>query len=496
MKKGRVVVAMAAILPVSWIVASGGPAFAGNSGGNPKNFVVQISPSSVGAGSTVQFNIKIINENPLQTLGSMDLSLPPADGFVFQAAGLPPMPVVVAGTGYSPSPTPTFDVNNSGTIEVRGMSLPYGGSAQPYNGTQVSFTVTAYAPCFDESDLWTIVGKQANDFSGQPGNNTGLDVAHSIYGAAVTGNCRLSFTNQPAQAQVGTAISTQDFSPPGTNGGAPIQVQIDDDGGAPINVKDASASTPVTVGADSVANQNALPPQCTLASGGVATFSNLVPTQPFTDELLATATTAACPPPVPAQLPTPLVQTTSDSFEVWGSGQICLTQSAKCTPTNPVTNNNVTANASGTTGTGGSAALIGLSQNISDKFNCQDGFFHAGTLQNPVYTTVEATGNLSGSVQETVTIGTKDVQGPAAQYEICYEDLPAASSCSVVPHPLSCFDILGGGVSNGEPALLASCKQTVGTAFPLPCVLSITKNKQGGISEIINFAPNDPHSNF
>ena len=181
-----------------------------------KPYAAVISPSSVGAGSTASFTATLTNEATTQQLGSANLTLPP--GFVPLSVGTP-----TSGTATLVG----------GTVLLRNLATA--------PGTSVSVSVSARVPCPLGTYTWSIIAKQANDFSGDPGNDLMLNQAHSSLTTTLTGTCHLGFVfaSQPASAQVATAITTVTFDP----SASPVVVQVLDGNGNPI----PTSTAPITL---------------------------------------------------------------------------------------------------------------------------------------------------------------------------------------------------------------------------------------------------------
>ena len=216
----RVVVVVGALALVATAAALQ-PALAAN----PliKNFSAVVTPTSVEAGSTYQYQLTISNQGPNpQTIGSANVTLPP--GFRLRqgtAAGDPAAPTL-NGPG---SVLPTS--NGDTVVRMRNMAVP--------TGSGITLTLTAEAPCVASPSgspyAWGEQVKQSNDFSGPPGNDfTFIGAAATT---AVTGACRLAYlTNsntglQVASAQVSSHITTDPYATAG------IAVKVRVEAGAP-----------------------------------------------------------------------------------------------------------------------------------------------------------------------------------------------------------------------------------------------------------------------
>ena len=91
------------------------------------------------------------------------------------------------------------------TIQLRGLNAPA--------GTSVTVSVVAISPCTPGDYPWAVIAKQANNFSGDPGNDLTFDAAHSNLVTTTTGTCSLGFgfLSQPKDAQVNTNITSQRY---------------------------------------------------------------------------------------------------------------------------------------------------------------------------------------------------------------------------------------------------------------------------------------------
>lgn len=211
-----------------------------------KPYAVVVSPADVPAGSTSTFTATLINETATQQLGSANLTLP---------AGFTPLSVGV------PSPSGTAAIVG-GTIQLRDLAVPAGTSA--------SVSVVALTPCPTGTYTWSVIAKQANNFSGDPGNDLTFDPANSALTTSLTGTCHLGFdfVAQPASAQVGAAITSVTYDP----AAPPVAVQVLDGGGTLIS----SSTAPVTLTILNNPGGGFLSGTTTVdAVGGVATFPGI-----------------------------------------------------------------------------------------------------------------------------------------------------------------------------------------------------------------------------
>jgi hypothetical protein len=216
-------------------------------------------PAAVPAGVTsVSMTATFKNENKLGTginLGSVNLT--PPSGFPVSLGSSP-----LSGAG-------TAIVDSNGIIELRGLSLPPGGSETLTMSVNTPSSppavCTVALPC-----AWSVVAKQSNDFSGQPGNNLSMDGPTSDLNTVLA---RLQFGVQPHNVILGQAITSNDYAP-----GSAVTAKVVDAGGAVVGSYDGPVTLTLNT-PDNVAN----PTPGTLggtttqnASGGVASFANLV----------------------------------------------------------------------------------------------------------------------------------------------------------------------------------------------------------------------------
>jgi hypothetical protein len=115
-----------------------------------------------------------------------------------------------------------------------------------------------------------VIAKQANNFSGDPGNDLTFDPANSALTTSLTGTCHLGFdfVAQPASAQVGAAITSVTYDP----AAPPVAVQVLDGSGTLIS----SSTAPVTLTILNNPGGGFLSGTTTVdAVGGVATFPGI-----------------------------------------------------------------------------------------------------------------------------------------------------------------------------------------------------------------------------
>ena len=213
-----------------------------------KCFAVAVSPVTPPAGGTVSFTFTVTNEASTQQIGSFQITAPTP--FVVTDATVPP-PAIASHTSSSALFT-SLSVAPSASITV---------------------TVTALLPCSASPYQWGMQIKQANDFSGLPGNDFQVDPASAgNLSGTVAGACSLAFTSdgQPACAAVGANIAAGFGSQ-----GAPVKVGLLDASGLLITSSAATGPVTVTVKIDPHSNPGGGSLSGTTTEtirGGVASF--------------------------------------------------------------------------------------------------------------------------------------------------------------------------------------------------------------------------------
>ncbi|CAA9512940.1 MAG: hypothetical protein AVDCRST_MAG67-2904 [uncultured Solirubrobacteraceae bacterium] len=229
-----------------------------------KPYSLKMTPAAVPSGSQATISATYKNLTSQQQLGSANLMAP--TGFTVTSAQ-------ITGFSFAPAPSGAGATVQSNVVKLRGLSIPPGGSVT------VSMTVTT--PCTASGGEWTSIVKQANDFNGQPGNDLTLDPSQSSTTTTTTGGCRLSFTTQPKDVQVGSTITGIAGNP----AGPPVAVTVLDGAGVAT-----TAAIDVTVGLGTAPSGAMLVGTKTVTSfNGVASFGTLSVTKPGTYALVATS---------------------------------------------------------------------------------------------------------------------------------------------------------------------------------------------------------------
>lgn len=208
-------------------------------------FTANVTPGSVGAGTTTPFTIVLTNTSVSNPLNSAVIKAPST--FTLTSASL----------GSSP-----------GSLTLTPNKLTLTGLNLAPNGGAVTVTVGAAAPCAAATGfLWSPTAY----VQGVGSRQLNL-VDPSSVSTDVTGACSLQFVTEPNNALVNTPITGNSYD----TGGPPVTVQVLDANG---NATNSSAAIDVELGTDTAADNN---PDAVIqgtnirnASGGVATFKNL-----------------------------------------------------------------------------------------------------------------------------------------------------------------------------------------------------------------------------
>jgi hypothetical protein len=304
-------------------LALAGPASAGTTS---KPYSLNISPGAttyessgngeVASGETVQVTATFTNETSTQQMGSANLFWP--SGFAVLSSHSFPITTTAGSASLSSSCT-NLGVAAGPCVQVRNLS------AAP--GSSVTVTMWVSTPACQQGSnfAWSAEVKQANNYSGSPGNDFSFDAPNSQPDTTLDGACSLRFVNQPADARVNEAISDQAFNPPPPpSGGDPVTVQVLDSNGNPLT----SSSVPVSMSLSSNPGLATLGGTTTEgASGGTASFADLsinVHGSPY--ELGASSGT--------------LTGASSNDFAIQDQAQFCANIGGTCTTTDGTSNGN------------------------------------------------------------------------------------------------------------------------------------------------------------
>ena len=160
------------------------------------------SPEWAGATDSA-YTVKITNTTGTQQVGSANVTIPtasPSDiDFTVTSEPVFSGSTAVGATVARP--------NGGKLIELRNLALAPNSS--------VTFSLGLRMPCVAGNYAWSVDARQSNDFSGTPGN--ALGPVSGTLATTVQGSCALSFSRQPASAEVGAEITADAFQPSSSN---------------------------------------------------------------------------------------------------------------------------------------------------------------------------------------------------------------------------------------------------------------------------------------
>ena len=403
-----------------------------------KPALATITPASMAAGATVPFQVVITNQASPQSLGAANLT-PPAGPPALTVSG-----VSLTGAG---------DIEVSGsTIKLRNLNLAPGGS--------VTVTGNLTAPCSSTGGPWTIAIKQANNFSGPPGNDFVLAEGSST-STTVSGSCHLEFLVQPHNAEKSKNVTGTDF----VDSGTPVKVELRDGSNQVVT----SFTGPISLTLNTVAGSGSLVGGGSVnAVGGVATFTGLQVTAAGLYTVTATATDLSLSVMSDYNLSTPA---TNDPFTIVDDA---------CAPGDTCTVNIPTQMQVQSTNTGAAGSFLTLS--VVDRIlDCGDSFQHA-----PFVTEINSTDSATtGTKTDTVTIYKQYVNAQpnngAAFFQVCYQ----------APYTFTTRD---GTPATEDPTgtftgLLPDCASQ--NPQP-PCILMKNKTGKGDVVIVLLLPAGDP----
>jgi hypothetical protein len=298
----------------------------------------ETTSGEVASGETVPITAMIKNETTTQQLGSANLFAPAE----FSLLNPPAPPSTSAGTATVSSSCTYNGAPKGACIELRNLSLPPGGT--------VTVTVWVHTPACQQGSnfAWYAEVKQANNYSGLPGNDFSYDAtSDSQPDTTLDGACYLQFipTQEPAAAQIGATISSAPYMP----GGLPLAVQVLGETMQPLT----TSTVPVTMSTGTGPLNATLSGDKTQQAApgtGIATFADLSLSLPSLgcDPGVAPASCYTLVATSGQLLGTPSSPATSTPFDIEDQAAPCP-QNASCTTTDPpsgVTSATLVANAS------------------------------------------------------------------------------------------------------------------------------------------------------
>jgi hypothetical protein len=432
--RGRLA-ACAAGVALLLAAALAGPAAVADTTTKPA--LVTVTPVSMAAGAIVPFEVVITNQASPQSLGSANLT--------------PPDALTVSGVSSTAG-----DITLSGsTIRLRNLNL----APEPEEG---AVTVTGFltAPCSSTGGPWIVVIKQANNFSGPPGNDFVLAEGSST-STAVSGSCHLEFLVQPHNAEKSKNVTGTDF----VDSDTPVEVELRDGSNNVVT----SFTGPVSLTLNTVAGSGSLVGGGPVnAVAGVATFTGLQVTAAGLYTVTATATGLSLSVMSDYNLSTPA---TNDPFTIVDDA---------CAPGDTCTVNIPTQMQVQSTNTGAAGSFLTLSV-VDRVLDCGDSFQHA-----PFVTEINSTDSATtGTKTDTVTIYKQYVNAQpnngAAFFQVCYQ----------APYTFTTRD---GTPATEDPTgtftgLLPDCASQ--NPQP-PCILMKNKTGKGDVVIVLLLPAGDP----
>jgi hypothetical protein len=187
------------------------------------------APGLLASGQSVGITATFKNETSTQQMGSANLFWPMGFNVTRVSASVGTASIDSSTSGPK---TCTYQGAAFGPcVQLRNLSLPPGQS--------VIVTMTVTTPgCQQGTFGWLAEPKQANNFSGSPGNDLVLDAANSNLNSSLDGACSLSWTTEPNSAKTNATITSNSYSA----GNAPA-VTVLDQNGDPVT----TSTAPMTV---------------------------------------------------------------------------------------------------------------------------------------------------------------------------------------------------------------------------------------------------------
>jgi hypothetical protein len=421
--------------PYSLVIAPGATSYETGTGTAPNGSTVGLEASGTTSSDAVQTTATFTNETKTQQLGSADLFWP-AGFSVLQDAS---HPITSSdGTANLSSKCSYLGVPSGACVELRSLSLAPGGSFT------VSMWITTPA-CMSGAQGWFAEVKQANNYSGSPGNDFSFDTGASQPDTLLDGACSLQFGNQPADTRTGQAISDTAYTPP--PGGAGIAVNVLGSNGQTVT----TSTLPVTMALGSNPGLGQLGGGTTeRANGGTATFSSLTVSAPADGYTLQSSSGA-------------LGGATSGTFSVNDQAVFCSTPGSLCTTTDgPSNGNHAQVQATVTSGSG--FLTESVNPDGSKQLTCA-GNTSPATDPN---TYQSLTPSAWSKVVTTTIVPTKKLGKPTQvlkSEQICFGDPTTPfTTASGTPSPF-----VTGGLPNGQSGYIGLLQTCTGSTVG-PCI--------------------------
>ena len=346
------------------------------------------------SGETVQVTATFTDEATTQQLGSADLFWPA--GFNVLSTTTYPLSSS-AGTAARASACSYQGVSVGACVTLRNLSL------QPGSSFTVTMWVTTPA-CYVGSDFpWYAEVKQANNYSGSPGNDLYYDSAHSQPDTTLDGACSLGFTGGPGDARTSAPITQTAYDPTGS----PVTVQVLDGSQRPLTTSTAPVTMSIgtnpsaaTLGGDTVESAN--------GTSGTAAFSALAIGLPGIGYTLAASSGT-------------LGGASSNQFDIQDAATTC-TANVNCNVHDGSTHNfsNITATAS----TGSGVLVESVFPTTGERTLCGNYTPSDPNMYESAYTPDPGSADRGETI--TTTFGPIAIKGSVQQYmkaqQICFGD--------------------------------------------------------------------------
>lgn len=321
-----------------------------SAGAANKPYVLTISPGLTAAGQNVRITATFTNlTGPPggQMLGSANLFWPTSI-FGNVTASVPSPATAALGTC-------TFGTVTGSCIQLRNLSLA------PSKSVDVTITPTAPTPvCSTATGSWLVEAKQANNFSGPPGNDLTLSSSSQLT-STLDGACNLAWNAQPAASLTYDPVTAPlnfvtsvPFSP-----GSPVSVNLVDSAGdlATGSIDGQQDRPTVTLTAASNPGAAVLGGTSAVASGGTAAFGALTINRPGDGYTLLASSGSLTP-------------GLSNAFDVQDKAVSCAVNTTSCsvTDSNGDGSGQVLANPTTTSGTG--ELSVSINSNNSNILAC------------------------------------------------------------------------------------------------------------------------------
>ena len=416
------------------------------SGGTPLASPLPVPPGSA------TLTLRITNKSNPQTLGSANISPPPG----YTLTDVAPLSLPASAQ---------LDATTN-TVKLRNLNLA------PLVGN-VDVTITMTTACLADGvpKPWKLIVKQANNFSGPPGNDFAIYPPNSYPSTvrAIGSACLLRFANQPNTTQTGFNIRDGYAST-----GTAIRVEIYDpstgdtiDSGALVELISSGPAGGTLTGGGAIA-----------AVHGVATFGGLSINLAGPYKLQASSVVAA---------------NTPDSNQFMVSDTVTTCSGAGCTF--PLTQGQNTYTSTPKNGASGATFVASLNL-IGLRISCDFAPFNYPDSRQPNAVWYAYDDGNTGSVKTNVIVIDKAIvqvtpENGASAYRVCYsspDPFTDRTGQTALPDPSSD----GPSVYFGETwytGLLPDCK---GKNPVAPCVLSWTGDSPGNRIGTFLTPPGDP----